>query len=327
MNIALTYFCNQRCTYCFGVDAMSMSKDSPEAREITISNLHKVMDFMKKSNILQFNMIGGEPTLHSRFEEIYDTISNNEFSVNIFSNGVIDKHKVNFLSKKDNLKNILLNIREPEEYSKKDWEKISYTLSKLNKKINLSFRIYKLNFDARFLFDLIDKYKLARLINWAIAGPSLIRDNDYINLKDHEKTVERMVYFSVESKKRKIRWYSDAGFIWCAFSDGKDEELIKNVDFSPVTNCCPAIEVAPDLRVFRCFGLAVVSRKDFKITDFNNLKEAENYFFNKSKPFKRTGSMDKCFKCKHIINQKCGGGCMAHIVKRFTDYKNISPIF
>ena len=327
MNIALTYFCNQRCSYCFGKDAMSIQRGSPESREMTQENLYTVMRFMKHSRQRQFCMIGGEPTLHSRFQDMYDAVLKNGFSVMLFSNGVIDKNKVDFLSRKDNLDTILLNIREPKEYTPADWEKITYTLSRLHKKITLSFRVYKLNFNPGFLFDLIDAYTLTRLINWAIACPSLVARNEFIRLEGHEKVVERMARFSRESRRRKIRWYSDSGFIWCAFSGGKLETLRKNVDFVPITNCYPAIEVAPDLRVFRCYGLAPASHKELKITDFKNLREAERYFFKKSLPLKRVGGMEKCFACEHIISQKCGGGCMVYLLKEFPEYKKTPAIF
>ncbi len=294
---------------------------------MSFGNLKKVMAFMKKSGVSRFNMIGGEPTLHSRFEEIYDIISDNGFSVMIFSNGVIDKHKVEFLSKKDNLVSILLNIREPEEYSAKDWEKILYACFRLNKAVVLSYRVYKMDFDPGFLFDLIDEYRLKRLINWAISCPSLISGNVYIPIEDHEKVVERMVEFSRESKTRNTQWYSDAGFILCAFANGKLGELKENVDFVPDTNCYSAIEVAPDLRVSRCYGTAPKTQPSLKITDFKNLKEAERYFFTKSLPFKRVGAMDKCFGCKYIVSQRCGGGCMVHILKKFPNYKDLPPIF
>lgn len=85
--------------------------------------------------------------------------------------------------------------------------------------------------------------------------------------------------------------------------------------------------MAPNLQVFRCFGTAPKTRPGLKITDFKNLKEAESYFFNKSLPFKRIGGMDKCFRCEHIISQKCGGGCMVYILKRFHGYKDLPLIF
>lgn len=306
---------------------MSIDGYSAESKEMTFANLKKVMAFMKKSGVRRFNMIGGEPTLHSRFEEFFDIISAHGFSVMIFSNGVIEKQRVDFLSKKNNLVNILLNIREPKEYSAKDFKKIEYTLSRLNNKTILSFRIYRMDFDPGFLFDLIDEYKLNRLINWAIACPSLMNNNAYLSLEEHEEAADKMVKFSRISKKRNIHWYPDAGFILCAFSNAKLEELRQNVGFVPLTNCSPAIEVAPDLRVFRCYGLAPKSRPQLKITNFKNLAEAERYFSHKSLPFKRTGGMDKCFRCEHLISQACSGGCMIHILKRFPDYKGLPYIF
>ena len=325
MNIALTYFCNQKCKYCFGSDAMLISTVKKEDREITEDNLNRILYFMKRSGIRSFQMIGGEPTLHSKFEDMYNIISDNGLSISIFSNGVIARDRVDFLSKKENLANILLNIRHPSEYSKSAWEKITYTISRLNKKVTLSFRVYELDFDPTFLFDLIDEYQADRLINWAIACPSLVTKNAYIRLEDHEKVVERMVEFSWESKKRNIRWYPDSGFIFCAFSNGKLEKLKENVGFMPLTNCHPPIEVAPNLRVFRCFGLAPKSRPGLKLTDFKNLDEVARYFSRRSLPFKRVGGMDKCFNCEHIKSGRCGGGCMVHILKRFPAHKK--PIF
>jgi len=327
MNIALTYFCNQKCPYCFAQDAILSYRGLAASREMGIPNLKKVLNFMKNSGIERFNMIGGEPTLHPEFEKIYDIITGCGLSVTIFSNGVIDKQRVEFLAEKDNLINVLVNIRTPVEYSKKDWKKILFVLSQLNKKVILSYRIYKIDFDLTFLFDLIDRYQLKRLINLAIACPSLVSDNVHPPLEKHREIVERMVEFSYESKKRNIRWYPDYGFILCAFTKENLKKLKMNTGFVPLTNCYPPIEVAPDLRVFRCFGLASQSKHGLKITDFKNLQEAERYFFSRSLVFKRIGALEKCFKCRYLINQKCGGGCMVHILKRLPRYQNLTPIF
>lgn len=321
MNIALTYACNQKCPYCFAADAMSISGRS----EISIRNLKIVTDFLKKSKITEFRMAGGEPTLHSRFREIYDLVSANSFNITILSNGIIDEGNVNFLAKKNNLDGILLNINQPKSYTLKAWKKIENTLFRLNKKITLGFRIYEFDFNPRFFFDLIDKYNLNRFINWAIACPGLVKDNIYIKLEDHKKVIDRMVEFTYESKKRDIRWYSDSGFILCAFNKEKLEKLEKNTGFLPTTNCMVGIEIAPDLRVFRCFGLAAKSNKNLKLTDFKNFQAVEEYFTINSLPFKRIGTFDRCFKCEHLISRRCGGGCMAHILKRFPDHKE--PIF
>lgn len=327
MNIALTYTCNQDCAYCFGRDAMRSYRGRPSQNELSFENLKKVLAFMKRSCVSEFRMIGGEPTLHPRFKELYESISKEGFSVMIFSNGVIKKDIVDFLSEKSNLSAVLLNIRTPHEYRASDWEKIRYALLRLNKSVMLSFRIYRLDFDARFLFDLIGRYHLQKFINWAIACPSLSQKNEYIRLEDHEKVVDRMIGFSEESKGRDIKWVSDSGYIWCAFSGGKAQLLKERVDFVPETNCFPALEVGPDLRVMRCYGMASMSRKRMKITDFESQQAAERYFFERSLPLKRIGAIDKCFACEHLASQRCGGGCMVHILKRFPGYRHLPKIF
>jgi len=327
MNIALTYTCNQECAYCFGHDAMDEYQGRPSRNFLSMENLDKVLSFLEKSSVYELQMIGGEPTLHPDFKGIYKRVTERGFRVMIFSNGVIKKEIVDFLKAQDNLTSVLLNIREPKEYSISDWNKILYTLSQLGERVILSFRIYRLGFNPTFLFDLIERYHLRKLINWAMACPSLLHDNVFLPLEDHIKAVDRMIEFSVQSQSRGIDWYSDSGFIWCAFTDGRSQILKERVGFIPDTNCYPALEVAPDLRVMRCFGLASKCRKDLKLTDFDNLKEVELYFFKKSLPFKRIGAMDKCFHCEHLLSNKCGGGCMAHILRRMPNYRKLPIIF
>jgi len=104
---------------------MSISANTQDGREMSIENLNKVIDFLKRSKVSDFTMIGGEPTLHSRFEEVYDIISDKGFSVNIFSNGIIEKRRVEFLRKKDNLHTILLNINHPKDYPSQHWKMLN----------------------------------------------------------------------------------------------------------------------------------------------------------------------------------------------------------
>lgn len=327
MNIALTYSCNQNCCYCFGKDIMSQYRKNSAVNFLNMENLEKVLNFMKRSSLTDFRMIGGEPTLHPFFKKIYYRIVQEKLNVMLFSNGVIEKSIVNFLSKQNNLSCILLNIREPDEYKSSDWQKIMYTLSALQKKVILSFRIYKIDFDPCFLFELIDRYSLKRVINWAIACPSLGHKNVFLPLSKHKMAVDRMISFSLESQSRKISWITDSGFIWCAFSDGRAEILKERTGFVPDTNCYPPLEVTPDLRVVRCFGMSAKCDKNIYLTDFLNHRQAEEYFFKKSLPLKRIGALDKCFNCEHLKSSRCGGGCMVHILRSIKNYKRLPNIF
>lgn len=327
MNVALTYRCNQRCRYCFGTDAMHLRPSRGKSPQMSVADLDRVLGFLRASSVSVFNMIGGEPTQHSEFEAFFRRIVAAGLSVQMFSNGVIDPGLVDFLAGQEKLVNILVNIRQPEEYRPQDWKRLLGTLRSLHRKVTLSFRVYRRVFRPVFLFDLIDRYGLQRLINWAIACPSLYRSNEFVPLEDHRLVVRKMAGYLRQSHDRAIRWYSDSGFIRCAFTERDLERFRRLVGFVPQTNCIAPVEVAPDLRVFRCFGMAVQTRPGLMLTDFRSLTEVEGYFRLRSLGLKRIGSFPECFRCEHMRSGVCCGGCMVHILRRMPGYQSLPPMF
>jgi len=318
MNIMFTTYCNQRCCYCFGQDAMGEERKKDSDRNISKENLQFVIDFLKRSGANEISIIGGEPTLHPEFKERYGQIERAGLLIMIFSNCVMEEDTAIYLSKRGSLDDILLNIREPWEYSTQDWNKIRTTLRYV-KKVTLSFRIYRLGFNIRFLFDLIDEFGLKREINFAPALPSLNTKTAYLPLNKYKEMGKEMVKWSKESKERKISWYSDAGFILCGFSKQDLRELRENVDFVPNVNCRAAVEVRPNLMTQRCFGMW--SKKDEKpvsLKQFSTLQEVHRYFDFCSLVIKqRYGALKECEECAYFHDRTCGGGCMVHILKRF----------
>lgn len=313
MNINIVNYCNLKCPYCFAVGLWKSSVDKIKAEEINIRNLKKVINFMKRSNISNFRMFGGEPTLHSRFEEVYDIISMNGFTVDMASNGVISRQRVDFLSKKKNLKNIAVNIQPPASYTVEQYEMINFTLTKLNKLINLGFVIDTLDFDGYFIIDLIKKYELRQSVKWSIAAPCFNQKNVSIKIEDHKKVIKRMVSHSRRFKRYNIHWYPDTTFMWCLFTKKQLDELYRNVRFIPENLCLPVLEVSPDLTVYRCYGTARLTNPELKIMDFKDEDDAYMYFFKKEMPFKTVGVFKKCYTCDSR-GKMCGGGCLVHII-------------
>ncbi len=316
MNINITTYCNLKCPYCFAVDLWESAGTKPDDREISIKNLKIILDFMEKSGLRTFRMFGGEPTLHSRFEEVYTIVSKRGFDFIIFSNGIIAEKKVEFLAKQKNIRSICINAQHPDTYSSKQHEMFNFTLSKLNKAVILSFVIYKSDFDARFLVALIEKYNLNRYIKWSIAAPSLKNENVYVKLKNHKKVIKGLVEHSRIFKQHRLCWYPDTTFMWCFFTKEQLEELSLNVGFKPVNLCFPVLEVAPNLSVYRCYGTASLSNPRLKITDFRNEADATAYFLKKEMLLKKVGTLKECFKCDLKI-KVCGAGCIAQILKTF----------
>jgi len=316
LNINLTTYCNLRCPYCYAVDLWKSAGNKRQDKEISIKNLKIVIDFMKRSGLTEFRMFGGEPTLHSRFEQVYDLVSRNGFSVKVFSNGIIAKEKVEFLSRQKSLTGLIVSVLPPGFYSAKQYQMLNFTMSKLNRSINLGFVVHRLDFDAYFIIDLIEKYDLKRTVKWSISAPCFRHRNVFIKLNDHKKVIARLVQHSRRFKKHRIRWYSDSTFMYCLFTRKQLDALFHNVKFIPIDVCRPVSEVAPNLSIYRCYGTASLSNRALKLTDFKDAKQAHLYFLRKEAPFKKMGVFKKCLSCD-LKGRVCGGGCLVHTLRSF----------
>jgi radical SAM protein with 4Fe4S-binding SPASM domain len=299
------------------VDVANRKDNGRPVREISRDDLQYVLNFIHRSQGTVIRIIGGEPTLHTKFKERYEQIEKTGLSVGMFSNCVMDEDKAIFLSRKTSLQSIILNIREPKEYSVQDWNCIRRTL-KHAKKVVLSFRVYRLDFDLQFLFDLINEFKLIRAINLAPALPCLNAKNAYLPLRKYKEMGRQLAQWSRQSRAHRIMWYTDAGFIKCGFREQDLLALRENVQFIPDTNCAAAVEVRPDLYVQRCFGLwSKVNEKPIYLKQFSTTQQVHQYFNARSKVIKQHyGALSRCATCRYLRDASCGGGCMVHILKK-----------
>jgi sulfatase maturation enzyme AslB (radical SAM superfamily) len=314
MNINLTTYCNLKCPYCFAKDLWRVAGNRISDREMSIGNLKTTIRIIKKSGEKIFRMFGGEPTLHSRFEQVYGLITRSGLKIELYSNGIIDGKKVEFLGRQKNLRGICLNVQEPDDYTAKQREKLRATLSVLGRSISLSFVIYRTDFDISFIRDLIKQFGLRKQVKISFATPCYEHENVSLDLADHRKVIRRFVSQSRQFKKDGICFYPDTCFLWCLFTKKQLDELYDNVRFKPANPCHPALEVVPNLSVFRCYGTASLSDPALKITRFKDAEAIYDYFARREMHLKEVGIFDKCFKCK-LKNDTCGAGCLVLIVK------------
>jgi len=314
MNINITTICNLRCPYCFAVDLWKAAGKRPSDREISIANLHKVIRFLKRSKIWEFRMIGGEPTLHSRFERIYTEVADNGFRVELFSNGVINGRKVDFLARQDSLDAIVINIQQLEMYRPAQRRQLMYTLERLGSRVSLGYVIYRTDFDLRFLIPIMAKYPVRRGVKLSFAAPTLTCRNAYLPPHKHRLVIQRLVVQAGQLGKAGIKMFPDTAFMWCLFTKQQLESLRRSINFRPVNLCMPVLEVSPNLTVFRCFGTASLTDPRLKITRFKNVQEAFKYFSAREAGIKQAGLFGECLHCQ-IKGSLCGGGCVAEIVK------------
>lgn len=314
-NVMLTSFCNLKCPYCFAEETIQSSKD----KEISFDNFKILIKIFKEWNIQRFQLIGGEPTLHSRFLDIVELLLEEKFIVHIFTNGIIAKEITKALSEKPNI-TYLVNHNHPSFYPSSILANIDYFLEKLAGQVELGFNIYKPEFDGDFLLEKIKRFKLTKGLRIGFANPicSLTGPaiNQYIALEDYREIIPTILEFSKKCEKEGVRLIFDCVIPLCFFSKEEYGELVYNNAMIPNAFCPPVIDIGVDLRVFRCFGTSGMFN-DKKITDFKGFKEMIDYFNRKFERFQVIGGMDKCFHCDYLKKGRCQGGCIGHTVNKF----------
>lgn len=315
MNILFTNFCNRNCPYCFARGKL-VSGRKLKTSYINLDDLKVVIDFMKRAEMTNVGVIGGEPTLHPQFEEAVSILVEEGLYVRIFSNGLITKEStLQFLKEINKNKWFMtLNVNSPEDYSKKEWSVATRTMEILKDRVKLGFNIYKLDFDADFLIGLVEKYNLKKAIRLGVANPLFSQDNEYIRLEDHKKLTPRIIGLARKCCESDISLEFDCGFTLCSFSKEEISQLHScNSKFGAW--CGRGPDVGPDLTVWNCFATSVILNR--KITDFDNPDEVYRFYAKKFNAFRLAGGTNKCANCEHLISGQCGGGCLGHTLKSF----------
>ncbi|MFH1868901.1 MAG: radical SAM protein [Candidatus Omnitrophota bacterium] len=314
MNILFTNYCNLKCDYCFAKGTLGGSEYTKKSY-ISLDNLKIALNFLKNSKQTRVGVIGGEPTLHPEFEKAFKTILDKGHEILLYSNGMIRKSVLAYLSKiKKEKWGMLLNVNIPQSYSKKEWSIINETMDTLSDKIGLGHTICRPDFRGDFIIKLIKKYRLIKCVRLGMAAPICGHKNLYLSFNGHKKAASRVVKFAQKCNLLDIYISFDCGFLLCSFTEKEIGRLFYyNV---PLTcTCTPVIDVGPDLMIWRCFATSMIWQKNLK--DFKNLEEIYSFYVNKFKPFKKSGILKKCFRCKYLQRGQCVGGCLGHTLKSF----------
>lgn len=285
MRILITENCNAKCPHCFNVAYR-------EKKEIDVNTYVRLCEYLSSNNMHRIRIMGGEPTVHSSFEEII-AISQAYFeSIIIFTNA---------------MNNRIINIHPRSD------DAIVY---------NFNFISYKFNID-KFLLDLPGRRKLeiqigsntnvAHIINKLsiLKGISNLKINLTLNCMedvfDNKKVLEQK--FSAVSDF--IR--NDLGTDYtidhiipsCLFG-----EKITTPDAMCSINCAGLIDSDLRLRYCNQFETPLCSILDSKgiFISYNKiLSRLKKGYNSKISLLKST----KCKDCECFL-KTCNGGCFAH---------------
>lgn len=84
--LELTYRCNLHCRHCY-TDPYNSKEFLP--RELTLDEIHRLLDDMQQIGIVWLNLTGGDIFMHPQFFEIYEAAYRKGFLLQLYTNGTL----------------------------------------------------------------------------------------------------------------------------------------------------------------------------------------------------------------------------------------------
>ena len=338
-NIMLTDICNLHCPYCFANEFVNK-----DANEITLEDFEKAKEFIiGDGSTKQIGLIGGEPTLHSQFHAIIDSIARDERvqTAVLYTNGIrVCDYLDEICSPKMRL---LVNCNAPDDIGENAYGRLHDSLDMLinrrymKDRLNLGINMYHEKFEYEYILTLLEEFEISSL-RVSITVPN----------EDKLRNINALDYFSM-MKPRVLEFFEKLFAIGvvpyfdcnkmpsCALSEEEfhhmselaeqNEKVKKNIHLSNISNsrvmCSPVIDITQDLKAVRCFGLSSCTKVD--IRDFENITDLRNYYTNMVDAFSyNTVYSEKCTECYKRKTLQCNGGCLAFKVRHIMDISNYS---
>lgn len=326
-NIMITKRCNLHCEYCFA-DEFVNSNDS--SMDITISDFKEIADFiLSDGSEEQIGLIGGEPTLHPKFDKILDVLKEDSRvkNVTLYTNGIQIRNYVKKLT--DAKFHLLINcndiVKEGILWGQFK-ESLEMVFTDIPERVVLGSNFHKLDYDYMYLLELLQKYRCKR-IRVSISVPNA-KTYDYNPLEYFADIKPRIFDFFRNLKELGTIPFLDCNiFPACLVSAEEMREfdawgvdnplsIIKNKQ----TGCIPVIDILPDYTSVRCFGLSEYTRED--IRNFASVSDLRNYYLRTVDAYAVNSVYDsKCASCYKYKTLKCSGGCLIYKIDQIMSKK------
>jgi MoaA/NifB/PqqE/SkfB family radical SAM enzyme len=307
--------CNRACNYCFAKEKLHSYNTKDAVTEISLEAVDKVLQFLLKANCDTIQLAGGEPTIHSKFQEIMLTLLKRNIRVNLLTNALWNPAINAFFDQVSPVSlGFLLNIDHPKTYSNFEQKRLEENLAFLSKRgnVTLSFNIFEKKPDYNYIFELIAKYGFKNLrLSFSMPVNFEGKANTYLDIENYKEAAKYVLDFVHNAERLGATVGMDNAVPICMFTPEELSELMIKEVVSPQRNfiCYPAIDIGPDLSVWRCFGTSKLFNK--KLDDFSSLSEIYDYYQQVSRNYQfKFFPLKECETCEHAKKQRCQGGCI-----------------
>ena len=314
-NIAITNYCNLKCSYCFADDMIHQAN-----KTMSIENYIKILKYLTEQNKeTNIGIIGGEPTLHPQFKDILIETNQcgavNNINFTLFTNGIELEQYIPYIG--DNIK-ILINCNNlfNTEQTKSFYSTLTHCaeLGWLKTgKVQCGCNLFPQETKYHWIWLLVDTFSL-HFLRCSIVSPGGQYKN-WRNRKDEYFKQMKPIFldFCKEAKKRNVKLGLDCGYIPSCYFNEQELKLIKEVITDEMYDieigCNPVMDITPDLQIIPCFGLYNNSIP----LDFNKnwlgLYKYLNYNYYAINTLNNT--QGPCSTCNKLCDFQCQGGCLA----------------
>lgn len=297
--------CNLACPYCFS--------ENSGLKDLTLSEVKKIIDWAVKNNVGIVTFCGGEPTLYKYFPEVLEYTRKSKLKT-YFATNLLAPQKVIDAFNSDFVESLILHISEKESYSEYLYRLLNKNIeSVLNKNIHINFRInvYKKNQNWDHLFELSRKFKIYG-VQFALTFPSTKKGNKYVSADRFEEFIPEVLNLMKICDEKGIDFSFSKPLPVCKFPAEFQNRMLKDFKYSPIcfvfsNNFTQNVCILPDMNLSPCLAL---TNKKFKFDTNLSWKEISGFCRSEILPLLNNPLYDECQDCFLYHDKICQGACL-----------------
>ena len=319
--VMLTATCQNSCPWCFARSKMAHYR-SQGIEEMSWQDFLTVVEFYERSCFRQMNLLGGEPTTHSRFIDMLTYLTSRGFSTLVVTNGIIPASLVDSLLP-ERFPNVQYAVNSTSYFDHETEQRrtIDYFLRSVPHATSLSYTITQRDVLRTDLGPILDRlFLIMRLglrphLQCQIAVPS--RENsDFVPFDQYGAVVELLQGWTHVLQKNGVSVGLDCHCIpaCCIPPDPQFPFPLKSscTDFM--------VDIGPNLEVWPCFPL---STDTFRLEQFRTLAELRGFFAHVGsvEPLLRESG---CTACEQRLSKACDAGCRGFQIVRKAEMSRLN---
>jgi radical SAM protein with 4Fe4S-binding SPASM domain len=281
-----------------------------------VDDLEERLDFLTRSGIDEVRFLGGEPTLHPDFVVLVERALAASSEITVFSNGLMPERIVSCLASVPvDRCTVVVNVNEPlEADSNGAYRRQRETIGHLGERAMLGFNIYRTDFQADFLLELVVATGCTPNIRLSMAQPCLSGTNRHIHPNQYRPVAIKITHLAQLAAESGITLDFDCGFVRCMFSSA-DLKALEEAGAHVGWRCNPILDVDIEGNVIHCYPLAQLA--SLPLASATDTRALARVFEEQTDGYRQAGVYPECSGCGFKVSGQCTGGCLAATMRRF----------